>query len=310
MTEPRDHRDKIVPPVVAVLELGQIARDMLRRDFSVGPDERGLDVAKRGVDPLESRVRHGFALATGDAVSMRTALVYHPTPASQAVGIDIRLGRKPLLGGLLDLDVGEPLDLVQRNSLRPTVPVSLHRSDEGGFAFGAATAFTWLSRSLAAQIGVIHLHPTAQRLGPIALHHHLHEFVFDRPGGVVGHAKSSHQFHGRDTVLGLGEVVDGAKPDGQRQLGGVEDRACGDRTLGATISTLNQRTTVQPVPGLMSAGRAAETVGPALLLKQGSTLLLGAISRLKYRFAQALLELNWIARHSDDRHVIEYTELL
>ena len=40
---------------IAVLELGEVARHMLRRDRAVGPGDRGLDVAERGVDPTEGR---------------------------------------------------------------------------------------------------------------------------------------------------------------------------------------------------------------------------------------------------------------
>ena len=48
----------------------------------------------------------------------------------------------------------------------------------------------------------------------------------------------------------------------------------------------------ESVPGPISAVRAVQTVGRALLPKQGTHLLLGVISRLKGRLAQAFW--NWI----------------
>src|SRR3954454_17707815 len=51
----RDHGGEIVSPVEAVFELGEVARDMLAVDGAVGANNGGLDIAERGVDPLEGR---------------------------------------------------------------------------------------------------------------------------------------------------------------------------------------------------------------------------------------------------------------
>src|SRR5512132_4379567 len=51
--EPGEHGGQIVAAVEAVLELGQIARDVLVADRPIGADDRRLDVAESGVDPLE-----------------------------------------------------------------------------------------------------------------------------------------------------------------------------------------------------------------------------------------------------------------
>ena len=39
------------------------------------------------------------------------------------------------------------------------------------------------------------------------------------------------QLHRRDALLVLGHEVDGLEPHRQRQFGGLEDGACGDRGL-------------------------------------------------------------------------------
>ena len=51
--EARDHGREIVAPVEAVLELGEVAWHVLGADGSPGSGDGGLDVAERGVDPVE-----------------------------------------------------------------------------------------------------------------------------------------------------------------------------------------------------------------------------------------------------------------
>ena len=52
-SEARDHGGQIVSSVEAVFEFGEVARNMLAVDGTVGPCDGGLDVAERGVDPFE-----------------------------------------------------------------------------------------------------------------------------------------------------------------------------------------------------------------------------------------------------------------
>ena len=49
--EARQHGGEIASPVEAIFELGEVARDVLGVDGSVGADKRGLDVAEGRVDP-------------------------------------------------------------------------------------------------------------------------------------------------------------------------------------------------------------------------------------------------------------------
>src|SRR5512144_2656915 len=59
------HGGEILAPIKAVLELGQVARDVLLADCPVGGGDGGLDVAERGVDPLEGGCEHRLAAGSG-----------------------------------------------------------------------------------------------------------------------------------------------------------------------------------------------------------------------------------------------------
>ena len=77
----------------------------------------------------------------------------------------------------------------------------------------------------AAQIGVIDLHRACQPMALIALPHGLHWLVLEQPAGVVVDAQLVPPFQGPDTVLGLGQQLDGEEPGREGQLGGVEEGA-------------------------------------------------------------------------------------
>ena len=52
-SEARDHGGQIVSSVETVFEFGEVARDVLAVDGTVGACDGGLDVAEGGVDPFE-----------------------------------------------------------------------------------------------------------------------------------------------------------------------------------------------------------------------------------------------------------------
>jgi len=62
--------------------------------------------------------------------------------------------------------------------------------------------------------------------------------VSEHPGGVVLNAESARKLERGDAVLGLGKVVNPAKPDRQRQLGSMENSTGGDGRLMAARRTL------------------------------------------------------------------------
>src|SRR5512144_1317527 len=69
----RHYGREIVVPIEAVRELGQVARAVLVADRPIGTDDRRLDVAERGVDPLEGGRQHCLAAGSGVDRLMGTA---------------------------------------------------------------------------------------------------------------------------------------------------------------------------------------------------------------------------------------------
>src|SRR5436305_700301 len=80
----------MVSSVKAVFELGEVARDVVAADHTVGAGDCSLDVAERGVDPLEGRrARRGWpasrldrlvgASGVGHAAETRQPVADHRT---------------------------------------------------------------------------------------------------------------------------------------------------------------------------------------------------------------------------------------
>src|SRR5271156_4717687 len=117
-----------------------------------------------------------------------------------------------------------------------TVLRRLDGGHKGRLAWCATSAFA--TSALAADIGVVDLHPTGQLFGCIALHHDLRQFVLDLPGCGLGHAKTPAEFDTGNALLGLGQMVHGAKPNLQRQFSGREDCPRDRRSLPAALAAL------------------------------------------------------------------------
>src|SRR5512147_2882386 len=92
------HGGEIVAPIEAVRELGQIAGDVLVADRPIGTDDRRLDVAERGVDPLEGGRQHCLAAGSGVDRLMRAAGVGDAAEAAEAVADDGAGGIEAALG--------------------------------------------------------------------------------------------------------------------------------------------------------------------------------------------------------------------
>ena len=97
----------------------------------------------------------------------------------------------------------------------------LDRRHERGLAGRTPTALA--ARARPAEIGVVDLDPPFElALRGLARLHRRHQLVLDQPGGRLPRAEPARQLHRRHPALALGQVVDGQKPGGQRQLGPVE----------------------------------------------------------------------------------------
>jgi hypothetical protein len=80
-------------------------------------------------------------------------------------------------------------------------------------------------------------------------------------------------------VFGLGHQVHGLEPDNQAQLGGMKDRATGERRLGMASVTLERFGFAMPYDAMafVLAFGAPEPCRPAHLFQGFFTLGLGAI---------------------------------
>ena len=127
------HGCEIVSPVEAVFELGEVAWDVLAVDGPAGADNRGLDVAQRGIDPFEGRGAHCRGAASsldglvgapgiGDA-----GKALEPITHDRATRTEAALGK----GG--QCLVGETADPSQLDANRLAIRRGLDRGDERGF---------------------------------------------------------------------------------------------------------------------------------------------------------------------------------
>ena len=100
-----------------------------------------------------------------------------------------------------------------------------HRHDEGRLA-GSPTA-ALAAATGATEIGIVHLHaliglhalvgPADGFLG-LAVQHDLGQLLLDFPGGGLGYPEAAGELKARDTLLGLGDQVDGLESDDQSSL--------------------------------------------------------------------------------------------
>src|SRR5512144_2051929 len=118
-----EHGGEVVAAVEAVLELGQIARDVLVADRAIGADDRRLDVAQRGIDPLEGGCQHRFAAGAGADRLMRAAGRGDAAEARQSIANDGAGGIQAALGQGFDLRAPEAPHPAQFEAHRPALAV-------------------------------------------------------------------------------------------------------------------------------------------------------------------------------------------
>lgn len=180
MDEARDHGLEVVAPVVAPGKAGEVALDMIGAEFAVGPGDRALDVAERRIDPVERG--HTSSLgsqASADRTMGVSALAEH-TPTTEAVADDRASWSHPMHSTARDRALAEAPDRRQLELARAPHAASRDCGDEGRLARRAAP--TLPARAPAAEIGIVHLHPTREPLLPLAPGHHRHDLVLHGPG--------------------------------------------------------------------------------------------------------------------------------
>src|SRR5512134_1890596 len=104
------HGGEIVAPIEAVREFGQVAGDVLLADGPVGGGDGGLDVAERGIDPLEGGCQHRLAAGSGADRLMRASGIRDTAEAAEAVADDGAGGIEAASGQFFDLLAPEAFD--------------------------------------------------------------------------------------------------------------------------------------------------------------------------------------------------------
>src|SRR5215208_6589008 len=178
------------------------------------------------------------------------------------------------LGQPLDLLLAESLDRAQPQPLGPALGRGLDRGHEGLLARGTPAAFA--ARPLAAEISIIDLDP-AFELGLMGLtgRHRPHQLVLHEPGGLPLDPQPAPELDRADSILALGQMVDGREPGGERQLGVLEHRAGGQPDLPLAAVALEQLAGLQLAEATVPTARAAEPLAPAIsnsALRQASSV--------------------------------------
>src|SRR5512147_234311 len=151
--------------------------------------------------------------------------------------------------------------------------------------------------ALAAEIGVIHLDAADEALGGVALHHHLLELMLGRPCRGLGDAEAPAELQAGDALLALGQMIEGAKPAAQRELGRREDGAGSERRLPPARGALIKRAGLDQAMLSAAAARTDEAVGPPPFGQRRPALLLAAVLTVESRLAEPLLGLNLVPSH-------------
>ena len=102
------------------------------------------------------------------------------------------------------------------------------------------------------------------------------------------------QRHRRDAFLVLGAEVDGLTPHRERQLGGIEESAGGDRGLAVALLELAG---VELTASVIPTVRAYEAIGPSPPIQGVEALVFGSVERETLVQADSFLKLHWVACH-------------
>jgi hypothetical protein len=275
------HSGEVVSPVESVLELGEVSWDVLAVDVPICSHDRGLDVAERGVNPLERwRARGGRPAARLDGL-VGASGIGHAGEAGQAIADHLTRSIKVTLGEPRQGVAGKTTDTAQFHADRLAIRGRLHRGDEGRLPRRPAPSLT--TGAFAAKVGVVNLDTPGQFLGGIALHHDLFEFVLDFPSGGLAHAETPAKLDAGNPLLGLGHVVHGAEPDTQGQFGHREDRSGDRRGLPATGRALKEASGFDQTVRTPAAGGTFEPIRPSRLDDDRAALLLGAVLLFRKR---------------------------
>ena len=152
---------------------------------------------------------------------------------------------------------------------------------------------------LAAEVRVVNLDITLQRMGRVTRGHGSHDLLVHQPRSAVAHAEMAHQRQGRQAGFRLADQVHRQEPQSQRQLRTVHHRPSRQRRLVAAGPTLEQHalTSADPIVLRASAARTPESSGPAHLREFCRTLQLTAVATEEFMHRHPALELDLVGWH-------------
>jgi hypothetical protein len=259
-------------PRIAVLRLEMTV--LTRRNASISLDWRGLTtIASWAATCAPAQPRLAKASVTRCA-SGSGALRTH----AQRVALEIRERVEAHVSGM-------------------AVLVQLHRGDERGFAFRAASALA--AAMLAPDHGIVGDNHAGEDTAGLALGQRFEELVLEPPGGAIAHAEMPFERQCGEVVLVLSDQVHGLKPLGQRQLGAFEPRPARQRGLHPAPCALPVRPPVgvEPAGCRGSAVRTDESPRQPRRLQGRGALRFDAVACEEVVQGHARLELNRVLRH-------------
>jgi len=268
---------------------------MLVTDGTVSASDGAFDVPEGSVDPLERGRQGSLAARSCDHRLMDAPGFADAGETAQTVTDDGAGGIEIALGQGHDFGTAETLYPAQLQAIWLALRRGFDRSHNRRLA--GRTAATLATVPLAAEIGVVHLDASRQALCGVPLHHHLHEFVLDLPGGGLGDAQPAAQLDAGNASLALGEVVHGAKPSTQWRFGRGENRSGDQGCLPSTGGALVKCAGLDKAMLLARADRADETRWPAPPHHRLPALILCPVKNGKLSLTETLLKLHLVARH-------------
>ena len=262
----------------------------------VGTGKAGFEVAQHRVDPPELGQIPGLA-ATGDDHRMRTSGIGYPVKTREAISQDLTVRIERAVRPAFYGSFGKSLN--RGKSRVDGMPLCIHLDcgDKRDFVLGAPSGLA--TGVFPAQIGIIGLHGTSQRVDLLAFDHGLHQLVVDAPGCGVADTKLAFQRQCKQSRFGLANQIQCQKPGGQGQAGTLKEGSGNQGSLVTTMAALKRpaRTAFQNRMLGTVAQEAMKSVRPAGRFQGCSALLFRAKTLHEFGERQSFLKLHTIHRH-------------
>lgn len=295
----RDQIAQVESAIEAVGECGQVVVGIfpvLQRVKRTS--ERCFEVAENGVDPVElgqiARLK-----GTHDHRNMDAPRVGDCCEAAQAIAGHNGARRQGGLGPLADGLRGEAADQAELEVKRTAFVIERDRGHKRHLVLGSTADLA--ARPLTAQVGVVKLDCAAQAMAFVLLGHGPVDLVVQQPSRGVAHPDLALECQGRKPGLGLTDEVDRKKPGRQRQLGVLQQTACGQRSLVAACIALEKLSCAMSDDAVDRgvASRAPKATRPARLPDSLGALRLRAEDAQELGDRHALLELDLVEVHGE-----------